>query len=165
MQVQRISFKGTEQAKKLEQQKDHPMYNKKSYMQLASAGDFIAGTFATYGILETINKRKIANNKKNLAKNVLKQKAWKGTKHNLLYGLIGGVASFIAGKYINNKLAPINEKLYDKVQRLEKINQRAEELVAQEEKAQKEESSQNNSDIKQDNKPETTKIKEDKKSE
>lgn len=143
MQVQKISFTSSEP------KKESALYSKKGYMDLVRASQFTEGFLAGYAVLETIDKFQLIKNKNNLAKDALKSKAWKHTKYNLLGGLATGVASVLIGKFFTNKYTiPLNEKVADWADKQTKINEKAKELVEQEE----------NQDKKEPEKPETEKI-------
>ena len=132
MQVQKINFTSSEP------KKESALYSKKGYMDLVRASQFTEGFLAGYGVLETIDKFQLIKNKNNLAKDVLKAKAWKHTKYNLLAGLATGVGSVLIGKFFTDKYTiPLNEKVADWADKQIRINEKAKELVEQEENQDK----------------------------
>lgn len=131
MQVQKISFTSAQ----TEHKKDSALYSKRGYMDLLRAAQFSEGFLGGFAILESIDKFQLIKNKKNLAKDALKQKAWKHTKYNLLGGIAAGIGSVLLGKFVTNKyLIPMNEKIADWAEKQEKINAKAKELVEAEDK-------------------------------
>lgn len=134
MQVQKISFTSqTERPKK-----ESALYSKKGYMDLVRASQFTEGFLGGYAVLEAIDKFQLIKNKNNLAKNALKAKAWKHTKYNLLGGLATGVASALIGKFFTDKYTiPLNERVADWAEKQNRINEKAKELVEQEENQDK----------------------------
>ena len=134
MQVQKISFTSSEP------KKESALYSKKGYMDLVRASQFTEGFLAGYAVLETIDKFQLIKNNDNLAKDALKAKAWKHTKYNLLAGLATGVGSVLIGKFFTDKYTiPLNEKIADWADKQIRINEKAKELVEQEENQDKKE--------------------------
>ena len=135
MQVQKISFTSaqTEQPKK-----ESALYTKKGYMDLMRASQFTEGFLSGYAVLETIDKFQLIKNKNNLAKDALKSKAWKHTKYNLLGGIATGIGSVLIGKFFTDKYTiPLNEKIADWADKQTRINEKAKELIEQEEASDK----------------------------
>ncbi len=156
MQVKNVSFTSAQPY----EQKESTLYTKRGYMSQLRGAQFVEGFLATYGILETVDKFVLVN-KKDVTKEALKKTAKSHTKYNLLFGLVGGIASVLIGKYFTDKYTlPFAEKYYDKLVKYEEINNKTKEIIkeareAGNEKKQKSEIEEKPVEIKAENKEKT----------
>ena len=95
----------------------------------------LSSGFLTFGILESIDKFKCINNKQKLETAKLKQLAQKQTKHNILWGLAAGVVCYAIAWPIYKLCEPTQLKLQQWADKQNRIAQKAEQLINEEDKA------------------------------
>lgn len=97
----------------------------------------IGGACGVFAVLETMDKFKLTKNKDNKPVNELAKLAKKHTKRNALIALGFGVASYLIAWPWYKKTEPMQIKVHEWADRQNRIAEKAEQLVKEEDKTQK----------------------------
>lgn len=100
-------------------------------------GEGIGGAFATFAVLESLDKFILTKNKNNKPVKELAALAKKHTKRNALIALGGGVISYLITWPWYKKTEPMQIKIHEWADKQNRIAEKAEQLVKEEDKAQK----------------------------
>lgn len=98
------------------------------------AAEGLAGAGLTYGVLETIDKRKIAQNTQKHGQQDLINLAKKNSKHNVWWAILAGVVCYAITWPIHKLYEPMLLKLYRWADKQTRIAEKAEQLVNEEDK-------------------------------
>lgn len=101
------------------------------------AAEGLAGAGSTYGILETIDKRKIAKNTQKQTSTELLNLAKKNSKRNILWALLGGALCYAIAWPIHKLYEPMQLKLQRWADKQNRIAEKAEQLVKEEDETKK----------------------------
>ena len=97
----------------------------------------IGGAFATFAVLESLDKFALTKNKKNKTATELKQLAKSHTKRNALIALACGVGAYLTTWPWFKKTEPMQIKIHEWADKQNRIAEKAEQLVKEEDKTQK----------------------------
>lgn len=110
-------------------------YNRMKNLYKVTEG-LVAG-FVAFGLLETFQKFSIAKAQNTQTANELASAAKKGLKLNILFGLAGAVLCYLIAWPGFKLFEPTNMKLYEWADKQNRIAEKAEELIKQEDAAKK----------------------------
>ncbi len=112
---------------------DHPNYKRMKNFYKAQEGA-AAGIF-TFGVLETIQKFSLAKQKPTQTAEAIATVAKKGLKQNALFGLAAGVLGYAIAWPTFKWLEPTQLKVHEWADKQNKIAEKAEELLKQEDES------------------------------
>lgn len=103
------------------------------------AGEGLASAAVTYGILETVDKFQLTKNKQNRTAEEIAKLAKSHTKRNLLFGLLGGVLGYAISWPWYKYCEPMQLKIRRWADNQNRIAEKAEQLIKEENAAKKSE--------------------------
>ncbi len=129
MQIQQIAFTAKYKYSKTPEERKYNILKENYQMS-----EGIGGGFMAFAVLETIDKFKLTKNKNNKPATEIAKLAKKHTKRNALIGLAYGIASYFITWPWYKKMEPMQTKVHEWADKQNRIAEKAEQLVKEEDK-------------------------------